>query len=93
MNRKTTKDLNSPSYREVKVFLCRLACETYCKIYPYFIFFVREKYFGMPVNKGDKDVFRGRKKVEVRYQMPKKFGFRGVHVVSLQVAKSGCTSV
>lgn len=37
----------------------------------------------MPVNKGITSYFLQSEKIEVRYQVVKKFGFRGVRIVSL----------
>ena len=61
-------------------------------LYPYFTFSVCGKCTGMPINKGLNAILRVWKTLEVRYQVPKKIGFRGVRVVSLPTAKSGCTS-
>ena len=41
----------------------------------------------MPVNQGGVGCFLRFEKVEVRYQVPKKFVFRMVHVVSLHLLK------
>lgn len=50
---------------------------------PISFFFVLKKRSGMPVNKGITGWFLQSEKIEVRYQVFKKFGFRGVRVVSL----------
>jgi len=60
---------------------------------PISFFFVCGKRAGMPINKGLNAPLRVWKTFEVRYQVPKKFGFRGVRVVSLHQPFKGCATV
>ncbi len=54
-------------------------------VYPYFIFFALKKRSEMLVNKRVRGFGKLFEKIGVRYQVPKKFGFLGVLVVSLHL--------
>ena len=47
-------------------------------VYPYFIFFALKKRSEMLVNERVRGFVKLFEKIGVRYQVPKKFGFRGV---------------